>query len=406
MVSTSLLRGIGFIQRQKSSLKVNLAKNILQNFSLSLTKQYQSLYIIGLGADPLELGYVNSAGGLAGALISIPLGWLADRHGIRKILTTALPLMALGSAIFAFSNNWEMTALAFIISTLALRMAMTVCPMICGSTLASEERATGMQLCDTLSAAPRLVAPIVGAYLITFFGGMNVEGIRPLYWIQLFGILAAFIVIFVFFTNPREKIEDAEPPRLLGGLGRVIMEGKMIKRWITYLMLSSFPMYMIIYIPLFAAEFKGANQFILGWMETATMVTVLLLALPSGRLADLFGRKKLVFAMTPLYCASLLLLVYAPNAVYLLVVGLLGGFLNLSNVTGSAVTADLVPQELMGSWYGLLGFFRGIVSVVSPLVGGIIWTVLGPIYVFYFLVSTQILKLLILASVPSSITRG
>jgi len=227
-----------------------------------------------------------------------------------------------------------------------------------------------------------------------------------LYWIQLVGILAGFLVIFTLFTNPREKILDAEPPQLFRGLGRVLKEGRMIKRWTTFIMLSTFPTYLIIYVPLFAAEFKGANQFILGWMETATMVTVLLLALPSGRLADLFGRKKLVFTMTPLYCASLLLLVYAPNVVYLLVVGLLGGFLNLANVTGSAVTADLVPQELMGSWYGLLGFFRGIVSVVSPLLGGIIWTVMGPTYVFYFLVSTQILKLLILASVPSSITRG
>jgi len=406
MVSASLQRGIEFIRRQHRSLKVNLAKNVVQNFSLWLTKQYQSIYIIGLGADPLQLGYVNSIGGAAVALISFPLGWLADRHGIRKILIAALPLMALGSAIFALSWRWEVTALALIVSTMALRMAMTVCPMICGSTLSSEERATGMQLCDTLSAAPRLVAPIVAAYLITAFGGMNVEGIRVLYWIQLFGLIAAFLIIYALFTNPRERVEDAELPRFLGGIDRVLKEGRMVKRWTAYLMLSSFPMYLAIYVPLFAAEFKGADQYTLGWMETAAMVTVLVLALPSGRLADIFGRKKLVFAMTPLYCASLLLLVYAPSAVYLLVVGLLRGFLHLASVTGSAVTADLVPQELLGSWYGMIGFFRGVVSMVSPLIGGLIWTVLGPHYVFYFLLATQVSKLLILASVPSSLTRG
>ena len=89
-------RAMTFIRRQKRPFKVNIVKNILQNFSIGLTYQYQSVYISELGASAMEVGYVNSVGGLASTMITLPVGWLADRYGIKRILLTALPLMAVG----------------------------------------------------------------------------------------------------------------------------------------------------------------------------------------------------------------------------------------------------------------------------------------------------------------------
>jgi MFS family permease len=93
-------RAMAFIRRQKRPFKVNIVKNILQNFSIGLTYQYQSVYISELGASAMEVGYVNSVGGLASTMITLPVGWLADRYGIKRILLTALPLMAVGYAVF------------------------------------------------------------------------------------------------------------------------------------------------------------------------------------------------------------------------------------------------------------------------------------------------------------------
>ena len=63
------------------------------------------------------------------------------------------------------------------LSGVAWILDRTVCPMICGSMLASHERVTGMGICDTISFFPQLIAPIIGATLITYFGGMNKTGI-------------------------------------------------------------------------------------------------------------------------------------------------------------------------------------------------------------------------------------
>ncbi len=394
-------RALGFIRRQKRAFKVNIVRNVLQNFSLGLTYQYQSIYISELGASAMEIGYVNSVGGLASTLITLPVGWLADRYGIKRMLLTALPLMALGYAVFGLARGWEITMVALVLTSLSTDMASTVCPMICGNTLASAERATGMQLCDTLAALPRIIAPVVAAYIISRFGGLSVEGIRPLYWLQTMGIAAAAIVIYMWFQNPvvpggcgRRSIAE--------GVRRIIDEGTAVKRWILYQVISAFPMYMSIYVPLYAREYKLADQYTLGMMDTGFYVVVTLLAIPSGILADRIGRRRLISIVTPLYCLSMLLLVYADGAPLLILAGLLSGFSFVAGVTAGAISVELVPRDLLGSWFGLNGLFRGLVNMGSPLLGGLLWNRLGPEYVFYFLAASQLLKLGILATLPET----
>ncbi len=405
-MASHLLGLVSFLKRQEKPFKVNLAKNIVENFSLSLTDQYQSIYITALGADPVKLGYVNSVGGVAGALTAVPVGWLADRFGIRRILLMALPLMALGSMIFALSKSWEITALAFLISALSLRMEMTVCPMICGNTLKDEERVTGMQLCDTLSALPRLIAPLVAAQIITFAGGLNARGIRPLYWLRSLGVSIGALIIYLHFTNPIEPKGRTEQLNIFEALGRVFREGRMVKRWILLLVLSVLPFYLYPYFPLYAKEVKNADQYVIAGMNTASTLIIVLLSLPTGNLADRFGRKRVIFSMMPLYCASLLLLIYAPTPKYLLLAGLLNGFNTLIAAIQGAITVEIIPRKLLGSWFGILGLIRGLVGVLTPLIGGYLWKVISPSAVFHLILLTQLVKVLILLSIPSTVTRG
>jgi MFS family permease len=405
LASSAVQRWADFIRKQQRPFKVNIAKNLVQNFSLALTQQYQPIYLSGLGADPFELGYINGIGGVASTVLSIPTGWIADNFGIKKVLIATILATALSSVIFGLAGSWAVASIALVISSMTFTLGYNVCPMICGASLESEERVTGMQLCDTISAAPRMIAPIVAASLITAFGGMNVEGIRPLYWMQFIGLLVATLIIHAFFTDPRAKRAESASLTFLGGLERVLKEGSMPKRWIATAMLTAFPWYTFFYIPLYAAEVKGANQFIIGGMGTASMLLVTLLALPTGRLADTFGRKRLIALMTPMALASYLLLIFAPNDAVLVASGLLNGFFMLAGVTQGAIEAELVPQEILGSWYGVLGLFRGIVNIASPVICGLIWDVVGPAYVFYFLIATQIAGLAMLLSMPSDITR-
>lgn len=405
MLEGTVGRVVGFFRRQKKPYRVNMAKNVVQNFSLGLTQQYQSIYISELGASPLELGYVSGIGGVAATLVTVPAGWMADRYGIRRMLLVAIALNVVGYSIFGLAGSWQETILAYSVVTVAMCVGLVVCPMICGSTLKNEERVTGMQLCDTVAAIPRIVAPVVAAYLITRLGGISVEGIRPLFWLEAVGLIMAFAIIYLRFEDPRAgaSIETLNP---LAGLTRVFDEGMMVKRWLLYRMVSSLPRYMAFFVPLYARELKGAGSYTLGLMDTGYWLLVVLLALPIGMSADRFGRKRLIALMTPVYSASLLVLVHAPNDTALILSGALSAFLMLISVTQGAINAELVPREIHGSWFGLNGLCRGVVNIASPVLGGLIWEYLGPDYVFYFLALSQLVNLLILATMPESATRG
>ncbi|MCW4051534.1 MAG: MFS transporter [Candidatus Bathyarchaeota archaeon] len=395
----------GFLQRQENPFKVNILKNLAQSFSVNLTYQYQSIFITALGADPLILGLINSVSGVVNTILSIPAGIIADRVGIKKVLLMTLSIYLLSAIIFGVSYTWETAAIGLTLFAVAFTLDRTVCPMICGSTLDSSERVTGMGICDTLSFSPQLVAPLIAATLMTRFGGMTPQGIRPLYYLQIVGLIIGFIIIYTRFENPRAHGSVGRDVNVFDDLKNVLAEGIMVKKWIMVTMLSSFPWQVMFYIPLFAAEVKGANQFIIGGMGTASTLVLVFLAIPLGHLADTRGRKKIIIIAGSLVTSSYLLLVYAPNDVTLLLSGFLSGFAMTVGQIQTAVGAELIPRKYLGNWYGILGFFRGLVNIVSPIICGFLWNTVSPHSVFFMLALMQLISLGVLSSVPTSITK-
>ena len=406
-VNKTFKKIVEFIRGQQKPFKVNLVRASANTFLTRLTRQYRSVYILRLGATTFQLGLVDSVGGVAGTVVATPTGWLADKHGIRKMFLIATPLMALGSLLLAMAPDWTATIPGVFLILLATQLLSTACPMVCGSYLKNEERATGKQLCDMLSAVPGLVAPMIAATLISGFGGLKAEGIRYLYFFQSIGFLLVLIFVYRFYFDVRKKQAPLSSSNFVEGMGQVFQRGRAVKRWIVYIFLSSTTFYLgATYLSAFVTEIKLGDEFVVGSVTTASLVLPLLLALLLGHLADTFGRKRVLYLTISLYCASLLLLVYAQNMVVLLISGVLQGFYVLSAVTQGAITAELVPVQLLGRWYGVLNLFRGLASVTAPLVGGFVWSTMGPEYVFFFMVVIEISKMILLwLVVPETLRR-
>jgi len=68
----------------------------------------------------------------------------------------------------------------------------------------------------------------------------------------------------------------------------------------------------------------------------------------------------------------------------------------LSAVTQGAITAELMPNSLLGKWYGILNLFRGLTRTAVPAIGGIIWITVGPSFIFILMMIIEISKLFIL----------
>jgi len=49
------------------------------NFGIQLTSRYDQIYATFLGANPVDIGILDSFGSFFAALLSIPLGWATEK---------------------------------------------------------------------------------------------------------------------------------------------------------------------------------------------------------------------------------------------------------------------------------------------------------------------------------------
>jgi ACS family glucarate transporter-like MFS transporter len=401
-----LSKGVHFLTKQEKAFNVNMIRRSVENFANLLVQQYQSIYLISLGANSIQVGLANSLAGVGTTLTSLPAGWAIDRYGLKKTFYFGTIFMAIGSLLFGLATNWLLTIPALFIFTLAIKVNQTSCPVVCGSSLINEDRAVGMQLCDSLASISGILAPIVGAAVIALSGGLNATGIRPLFFIQLAVIVFEFLLVAIWFSDPKSRLNRKVGLGIQDGVREVLKKGVAVKRFLLYQSIQMVPFYLnAIYIPLYAAQVKSADPFTIGGMATASLLVPLLLSIPVGRLADRFGRKKMVFLCMPLYALSLVLLAIAPvgGSLILILAGVFQGFYTLGIVTGNAMRAELVPISLLGSWSGLLGLFGGVVGIIVPISAGLLWNVVNPTSVLLMLIASTVLAGGALATIPETL---
>jgi len=357
----------------------------------NLPTQYNQLYATSLGANPVELGSLESIGSVASALISMPSGWIADRYGVKKVILIGLALTAIVSAIYGFAYNWWTLIPAIILSGACMRLVMPYVDVLFINYAKPAQRSMVMSLSRTLWAIPRLFTSIIAAFIVTHFGGVNADGIRPLYLIQLFLSTLVVVAISLWLKPATNTTQDTVVQEnqirvsrvgFFQGFKDVFKGEKWLKRWMVVMISRNLGMRLALpFAPLWLVNVKGADPYILGIMGTAGTLVSLLLQLPVGRLADKVGRKRAFYLFRPFVYLGSLLLVFAPSPEYLILVGIFGYF-GLQGGGGSlsgvsfipfiTMNFELVPEAKRGRWLGITGFFN-ILSFPASVIGGILW---------------------------------
>jgi MFS family permease len=403
-------RSIRFARRQTHDFKVMLARRTLHGLATGLTTQYVSIYATRLGASPVQLGSLQSVGNAVGALASLPAGWFIDYYSLKNIFLMGTALLAMSSLVYFAAPYWTWLYVAIIIYQVGSRITCTACTVTCAAELPNEGRATGRGLCRTLASPVAIVTPLLAAWLISKFGGISVEGIRPLFGVQalVFGAILLLLLTRLSAARPENGPGDGEG--ILSGFVRVFSRSRDVARLMVIIGLTELPWTIAQpFMPVYAHDFKGANEFVLGGIAITSALVPMLASIPLGRLADRHGRKKLLFAIAPLAYAGNLFLVFGPASgvgasVCLLTYGLLFGFNSIGMALASSMAAEIMPQGQMGRWIGVIGLFRGLLSIPAPMLGGLIWEHIGPQYVFLAAIGIDVcLRLPLLALVGETL---
>jgi len=261
-------------------------------FLYNIVSPYLSVYTMGLGASATQLGIVNSVGMMTAGLLAPFIGRVIDRRGIRQVYLVGVAFLAISFLTYAVAGNWTIAILAMVAYWVGKGMSGQACSTICGNSIRSEDRATAMSLCETFAAGVLgMLAPLLGAVLVFRFGGVSVSGIRPLFYIALFGTIGTFALVYILLPNCRWTESATRSRNLIRDFSIVLRGGDKLVRWLVIDAIGFLPMGMVVpFAQPFAHEVKGADELILGMMLTAFALTPLVLGIPIGRIADCIGR--------------------------------------------------------------------------------------------------------------------
>jgi MFS family permease len=406
-LADAILRGIKFFARQDRDWKISAIRTNVTMFLYRLVLPYLAIYTMALGATGTQLGIVNSIGMGVAAISGFLGGGIIDRIGVKKIYLLGIVVLASSYLIYGLASSWPILIVAMVAYWLGNNTAILGCGVICANCLKSEERATGMSICETFGMGLlSLIAPMLGAWMVTIFGGVTVQGIRPLFFVCVAGVVVTIFFILIQLSNRSWRTTGRADPGFFKGFAQVFKEGRNLKRWLIIASLTGMEMGMVTpYIQPYANQFKGADQFVLGAMVTAGAVVPLVLGIPFGKLSDKIGRKKVIYLTALPVVASYVMLIYAPNAGFLIASGALQGFFMVTGIVTTAMSRELVPAEQMGRWTGILGLFRMGVAGIMTYVCGLIWDHFGPQYVFWFVIAFYVIRLPLLVGMPETLTQ-
>jgi len=402
---------LSFFRRQSDNFKFLLVRGILvgggwrSGIIRALTRQYTSLYIVALGASKVQLGLLQSIGTAVRIILSIPIGQIIDKtQHLKRLLLYGMILGFFSPLIYALATNWYMLIPVAIIMSISWPLSGTINQIILTDSLREEDRATGFSVLRTISAIPGMFLPLLSAYLVEAFGGINLEGIRPLFYIEFVLLVPVSIWVFLKIKVPKRK-PSRKTLSVLDSLKKFLVLDRGARAWIAVWILDSFGMLAFPLVTVYAVEVKGADAATLALMSIVGTIAGIIFTIPYGKLADTIGRKPTLYlGLIPTF-AYYIILMYSPSREWLVLAGFLGGAYFATFPLWETISMELVPEHLRGSYSGIRSMMTGIASIGASILGGILWETLGPQSIFIACLAFESVAIVVSIAVPETLRK-
>jgi MFS family permease len=397
----------GFFSRQSKNYNVLLVRGVGAQFFQQLVMNFNNLYIVELGASAFQLSTVRAVGSAVNAAISLPVGWLSDVYSIKKIMTLGMIVQILSVAFYAFALDWRWIIVAVVFATLTMTLVFRIENILLANSLADHNRARGYGMRESIMRVFSVFAPTIGGLLVHLFGGISVDGIRPLYYVQL----AGFSVVSLFVILKLEDIDadrSVRPSNFMDEYREMFGSEQRLKLFAVLQSMGSITWGLSMPFPfVYAADFKGADAITIGYMGTCFGVIAMILAIPMGMWADKRGRKFTIFLTRPFFYASYILLVLAPpGASWVLLLAWSCRGVMMSSRSWMTMSMEMVPQRYRGRWTGFLSLLSNAIRVPAMLIGGYLYESGNPEIVFIIPVLVDLcVRMPLLTRIPETLKK-
>jgi len=373
---------------KKESLRTILTPTLrwflIGEFFAGLSDMYglfMPLFMSELGATVVDIGLVFSVSGIVPLVLNTIGGWLSDTYGRLRTITWGNIAGILSFAVMILANRWEWMILVFSLAGISGALGGPSHAAFIADNTAEEHRAKVYAVQQNLSSA---------IYLIMFpLAGLIIEqcGFKAMLLVAGGFYLVASIVFAILERTSRLEVESNVEGRSrksfrtsLGVIGGLIVAGGLFT-WLfaidhindIFIQLSQ-PLQV-----LYFEEVVGASVQQLGFLPTIGAFVSLFVTVPLGYWVDKHGENVgmglgyflLIFWIgIPLIARNFYALI--PTAVlHAIMIG-------LAAPAQQSLISKAVPEDRRGIAFGLTWTSRGLVSLPSPYIGGMLWDRYSP----------------------------
>ena len=229
------------------------------------------------------------------------------------------------------------------------------------------------------------VAPIAAGVLLVWMGWSSVASSHAL---PVLAIAAAILIVL----GPGEKVRNAEEHKKMdssdywAGVMKMVKNKAVLGVAVMAGLRSMLQNGLLVFIPLYLANFLHVGPFLLGIGMMTMQVSGLVAAPIAGIFSDRIGRRIVVLAgLIGTTVVTLIMPSIEQIYLYIMTVGVLGFVLFAVRPVIHSWMMDLTPKHMGGSATSLLFGVQAGLSASVPVVGGLIADQWGLPVVFYIL---------------------
>jgi len=332
-------------------------------------------YLEGSGKSYLEIGALLSIAAGAGILIDLPIGSLSDKTSKRRLMVVGLTLAAISSAMIFYSKGNIALAASFFVWGLAFQTWRVPRDAFFASQTDHFSRGQEYGLDMEVKYLGQSVGPLIGGFILAYVGFHGIVGFYGM--LLLLGILILAVCL-----------KEADHSTLSAAIGScktasfVPSSLKELRAMGTFgltllffaLMFTAWEQILLTFQPLFyGPDVLDMPPQLGGLLMASFSLPGIFLSYPSGKLADRFGKKRVLTLGLLVMGVALILFSSSQTVTDAFAFALLtsvGWVLSLPALNGLII--DLATDHTKGCVAGLWGLFMDLGFVCGPLVGGLV----------------------------------
>lgn len=334
------------------------------------------MFIVSIGGSAAALGAIEGFADAISSFAKLGAGWYSDKLSKRKpIAVTGYFLTGIAKGAYALATSSYHILIARSVGWFGRGIRSPVRDAMLADSVEPETygRAFGFhRAADTLGA---VMGPLV-AFLLA-----GAIGYRQIFLITLIpGLLA--VAAFVILVKERSRLPNHHL-RLWKTINTLPKRYKMYLIGVGIFGLGDFAHTLLILrasrvlTPAHGALEAGRLALLLYVFHNVLYAIV---SYPVGALSDRIGKRGLLaigYLISAVMCIGFILAV--PKFWYLVLLFSLGGiYIAAQDALEGAIAAELLPEDIRGTGYGVLATINGLGDFLSSIVVGLLWTTVAP----------------------------